>query len=77
MDIPRGRSKATTVTQRTKAFLLVLGSKSRCFPMSIPEVIEILFPSLTIAEIFFLYKCIQLSYLLALALWQNYVPGSP
>ena len=77
MEISRGRSKTTSVTQYTKAFLLVLGSKSQCFPMSISEVIEILFASLTIAEIFFLYKCIQLSFLLARALWQKYVPGSP
>ena len=45
--------------------------------MSVSEVIDIIFATLTIAEIFFLYKCIQLFFLSARALWQNYVPGNP
>ena len=47
------------------------------FPTRVSEVIDILFASLTIAELFFVYKCIQLFSLLARALWQNYVPRSP
>ena len=46
-------------------------------PINVGGNFEIIFASLSIAEIFFLYKCIQLSFLLARALWQDYVPGNP
>ena len=77
MDSPRGRSKATAVTQYTKSFSTRPQFKKPMPPISVSGVIEILFASLTLAEIYFLYKCIQLFFFLARALWQNYVPGSP
>ena len=45
--------------------------------MTVSEIINIFFATLTVAEIYFLFKCIQLSFLLARALWQNYAQGNP
>ena len=46
-------------------------------PISGSKVVDLFLATLTIAEIYFLFKCVQLLSLLARALWQNYVPDSP